>query len=176
MPGASDYIRPSAEFLRHQPTLDTLTPEKGRLSAWEYARNKGIDFVHELKLQRPSFRYWLCTKGVPENAPGFNKDFVVGNVIVEELYEGRWCRSGTYSPKETKTGQGEDYFRFLGEELVRLCEDYKKNPTVELGKRMQALKSELRSVIDCLGVEEPAVASLCPSTPERSGPFSDSLC
>jgi hypothetical protein len=46
---------------------------------------------------------------------------------------------------------------------VRICEEYKNHPTAELGKRMAAAKTEIRSVIDCLGVEEAAVASLCPS-------------
>jgi hypothetical protein len=157
MANAADQIRPRAEFLQKLPTLARETPREGTGPLRDSTGETSVDFVLELKLERLSERYWLCTKGAIAAEAGIPKGWIEGYVTPEyRTGDGPWEAGCPYGPGETAWLQGYDYLNFLGAESERLEEAYKDKASPAIGRQLQALWEEIDEVSAALRRHDPA--------------------
>jgi hypothetical protein len=141
-------IRPTPDFLRGLPTLAVETPNDGTETVRERARELGIDFRLELKLETRRARFWLCTQGA--DAPGRGPDnWVVGYVTAEsrEADEAGDYSMIPYGPDQVKTVQKTDYVNMLREELDVLLDRDEATPSWEVKRQIDAVRKELNTLI-----------------------------
>jgi hypothetical protein len=156
-------IRPRADYLRQLPTLDTQTPDSPNVpeDLRALARRHGVDYALELKLETPTARYWLCTRGLsaPRTVPAAEAGgplpvqlpdgWVEGYVTVEPVPPpaGGLRDCWAYGPEQTPWLQGMDYLDLLREECSRLevaCA-YEPRPATE--RQLEATRAEMRQVV-----------------------------
>jgi hypothetical protein len=146
-------VRPRAESLRGLPTLDVETPESDRVHEVlrDLARRHGVDYVLESKLETPTARYWLCTKGLPGPcawgvliAP---EAWVEGYVTVEPVGDGEFH---SYGPDQAGRLQALDYLNLLREERDRLDAECAREVTPEAEAQLRATREEIRQVVESL--------------------------
>src|SRR5258708_6329706 len=117
----ANKIRPSPDYLYQLPSLAVQTQGQGNESGKEFCRQQGFEWSKELKLVTAVSRYWVTTRGLPEQRPGMDEAFVIGYITPEYLnLDGTWESGRSYGPKETAWFQGKDYYRLLTEEHGRL--------------------------------------------------------
>lgn len=149
-------LRPRAEYLRQLPTLATETATQGSESLQEYARQVGVDYLLELKLETATHRYWLCTKGA-ERPGAFPKNWVVGYVTMDPLEpdENGERDQLAYGPDDVDWLQGLDYFNYLLSERNRLQESVEQNLSWETDKEVETVENEIQAVSDVLRSNRP---------------------
>jgi hypothetical protein len=145
-------IRPRAEHLRQLPTLAVETPEQGTEDVRESAKELGIDFRLELKLVTDHYKYWLCTQGAESLEHGPDS-WIVGYVTMECLEPDEEGEYGCYAygPDNVNWLQGLDYYHALTAESERLQEQYKKDPTDELERKIESTREEIDAVLRQMG-------------------------
>src|SRR5262249_17476046 len=81
----SKALRPKPADLERLPTLQELTAASCPEDVQELAKELGIDFKLELKLETERARFWLCTRGATECRTGTPEGWVVGHVTPQFL-------------------------------------------------------------------------------------------
>jgi hypothetical protein len=161
---AARAVRPTADYLRQLPTLETITQDDWPEVMEHVPPHRRRDFTLELKLVTAEAKYWLCTKGYPEpptltaeeTGAGYGlrqaEMYVAGYVSIEprERGPGRAREFLPYGPGETAWFQGVDYWRMLADECERLQRQLKRKHTWELDKQLEATIKEMERVDETL--------------------------
>ena len=148
-------VRPRAEYLRQLPTLAVKRPESEGVPEEfrDLARRHGVDYVLELKLETPTARYWLCTKGLPGprtwglgEAAGLAapEAWIEGYVTAEPVGDGEFH---SYGPDQTHRLQALDYLNLLREERDRLEDECTKGATLEAEEQLRVTREEIGRVV-----------------------------
>jgi hypothetical protein len=117
----------------------------------------GIDLKIELKMETPTCKYWLCTKGADKPGPGVLPGWVVGQVTPESKLPGSKGQMGQpYGPEQADRLQDFDYLDLILEQIGLLEEELKRNPSDECRKKLEAARAERQAVINKLRGIRPA--------------------
>jgi hypothetical protein len=143
-------VRPRAQYLKQLPTLARQTPEQCPPRLQELARDKGVEFVLELKLETPTARYWLCTQGLPEATAGLPRSWIMDYITPEyPQSNGGWQMddASAYGPQNTPWLQGNDYLQMLTDEFERLQREQEQQPRWQTTQQMEVTQDEMRQVV-----------------------------
>src|SRR5262249_34880178 len=105
----------------------------------------------ELKLETPTHRYWLCTKGLSEPTPGLPDNWVVNYVTREKrgAKNGEWDMHA-YGPDQLLTHQEIDYMNILRQEIDRLEAEQAQTPSSETARSLDETLKEFVSLAERL--------------------------